>query len=71
MKITIKADFDDYPDQQNMTLTDEGLDNYNFVEIILEKDKGNDEFDYEQFTVSVEDLYRAIELFNKVRLEHK
>ena len=75
MKITIKADFDYLEEEQDLEITNEGLDNENFVSIYYKippkYDIGEEAYDYQEFTVSVEDAYRAFELFNKIRLEHK
>lgn len=62
MRATISADNDDY--EYDFMLTDNGLDNANFVEIVI-KQKGEDY--YETWIVSVKELYDIVSLFEKRR----
>lgn len=62
MRATISADNDDY--EYDFMLTDNGLDNANFVEIVI-KQKGEDY--YETWVVSVKELYDIVSLFEKRR----
>lgn len=62
MKIIIKADEDFIDDEVDAIFHNDYLDNYNFVELTI---------DDKNYTFSVEDLYRSVELFNNIRLENK
>ena len=66
MKITIPADTDD--ETAKLILTDEDLDNSNYVELEVENNFNNV---VSKVMISVEDLFRAVEVFNKIRLEDK
>jgi hypothetical protein len=62
MRATIEAENDDYT--YEITLTDDGLDNPNFVEMLI-KQKGEDYF--ESWVVPVKDLYDLVNLFDNRR----
>lgn len=66
MKIVIQAE-DDLDKSTQISLTDEDLDNFNYVDLEVIKEGGV----FESLTVSVEDLFRAVEVFNKIRLDNK
>ena len=63
MRATIDAENDDY--KYELTLTDDGLDNPNFVEMMI-RQKGEDY--HEIWTVSVKDLYDLVNLFDNRRI---
>ena len=56
MKIEIKVD--GFEKEEIMTLTDEMLDNDNFVDMII---------DGREYNVSIDDLYSAIKTFRNIR----
>lgn len=63
MKITIKADVDGTKDyEQEITFTNEELNNHNFVEMIT-KDK--------TYMIPVEDLWLVAEVFDRLREANK
>ena len=70
MKVTFNVDDDDSVcDSSQLTLSNDDLDNPNYVDLDIQDSKG--EFLGSSVTVSIEDLFRAAELFNKIRLERK
>lgn len=62
MKIIIKAESDIEDKSIDFVLTNEDLNNYNFVDVIV-GDNG--------YSVSVEDLHKAAKIFEEIRLETK
>jgi len=76
MEVRIIEEGESYEEKIHIILNDDDLDNTNYVDLIITSEKKKDgESEGEVFlanvTVSVEDLFRAVELFNKQRLEHK
>jgi len=71
MKITIEADFDNILDPQEMIITDEGLNNFNYVSIVIKKKLSEDEYHYEEFIVPVLEAYTAFQAFNNIRKDNK
>lgn len=67
MKIILKVD-DDIDSELDFVLTDEDLDNPNFVELLL-TDKDGDIT--KSIMISVEDLYRAVAVFEGIRLDNR
>jgi hypothetical protein len=63
MKATIKAENHNF--DYELTITDDDYENKNFVEIILQQ-KNEDYF--ETWTVTIEDLYDVVRLFEQRRI---
>jgi hypothetical protein len=71
MKVTIKAEDDYFDGVSSFELENDSLDNMNYVTLSVANIK-DDRVDYKaSVDVSVEDLYRAAQLFNKARIEAK
>lgn len=62
MKVTITADVSNKENPIEFVLTNESLDNPNFVDILV---------DDNEYTVSVQDLYEALMPFNHQRKEYR
>ena len=62
MEVKIKADSDSSENPIDVFLTNDNLDNYNFVDCVVE-DK--------EYTISVENLFRAVKVFEEIRKEKK
>lgn len=58
MKIEIKVDDNDKEDAASFILTDENLDNDNFIDIL---------FDDKEITVSIDELFSALTAFDSKR----
>ena len=71
MKITFDVDDDgsQLEDRSKLTLSNDDLDNPNFVDLDIQD--GDGEYLGSSVTVSIEDLFRAAELFNKIRLDRQ
>jgi len=63
MKIILKTQMNYDEEDKSVVLTNDNLDNFNFVEMII----GDDCYD-----LPVEDFYRAFKLFEEIRVDvHK
>ncbi len=68
MNIQINGDALD--EEVVVNITNDHFNNFNFVNISWVEHIGENE-EYREIDVSVEDLYRAIEMFNNIRKDNK
>jgi len=62
MKITIKADNDSADDPIDLTITDEGLDNSNFIALEIRD---------QEWIINIDDLISALKAFDEIRARNK